>query len=259
MSSQDWRIGTTASDYLRNQDKRLSTDERRPVIRKASDLVGPGIGAAATRVTNYNDVLATFNGWVSSETGAESAPNPDEPFTGAVVNDDLLGGTQTLTGMVSGNTYRRLFIRNPSDPDSLGFTDWVSETAVASIVKLQDWPLTLAAATWTVAPVQNPLVRGTALSAPGDSSIYVARDGWYDVRAQCSFSASAARVNLRVVAGTDPTADIIVMVEGDGALITPSLNGSALTYLLAETSVRLFVAASSGTSTTNKFLSVSEA
>lgn len=132
--SQDWRMGTNAEDFLRGNQKRLALDERRPVIRKASDLVGPGIDAAAVSITDYNDVLATFNGYYSSVPGALYAPNTADSFIGFVIMDDTLGGVQTFTSLVSGNEYRRTFLRNPSDEDSLSFGLWHTDETVPATV-----------------------------------------------------------------------------------------------------------------------------
>lgn len=122
--NEDWRIPVTAEDYFAAQKKRVATEERRPVIRKASDLVGPGIDSSAVRLTDLNDQLATYNGYYSTEPGAVNAPNAGDPFVGLVFADAELGGRQEFTSLVSGNTYTRTFIRNPADPDSVSFGPW---------------------------------------------------------------------------------------------------------------------------------------
>lgn len=131
--SQDWRIQTGADDYIRQQNKQAAVENRRPVIRRSSDLVGPGIGSEAVVITDYNDVLATFNGYYSSVPGALYAPNEDDSFVGFVVMDATLGGVQTFTSLVSGNEYQRVFLRSPSDEDSITFGLWTTaETVPAS-------------------------------------------------------------------------------------------------------------------------------
>jgi len=125
--TEDWRIQTSGEDYLRNQQKRVALEQRRPVIRQASDLVGPGIGAEATRITDYNDILATFNGYYASEAGvALYAPNTTDAFIGSVIMDATLGGVQTFTSLSTGVEYTRTFIRNPSDEASISFGLWHS-------------------------------------------------------------------------------------------------------------------------------------
>lgn len=126
--SDDWRFdgetGANAGDYFLGQRKRLDIDKRRPVIRRASDLVGPGIDAQAVRVTNWNDMLATFNGYYSSLPGAAYAPDSIQNFLGTVVMDSEMGGVQVLTGLANGREYKRLFLRNPGDETSITFGAW---------------------------------------------------------------------------------------------------------------------------------------
>lgn len=128
--SQDWRITTGPEDYFRNEQKKLAMDQRRPVIRRAADLVGPGIGASAVRITDFNDVLATFNGYFSAFGGAGGAANSPIP-TGAAVPlvgytfmDSEFGGVQTFTNLEASVEYRRSFTRAPSAPDTLTWSTW---------------------------------------------------------------------------------------------------------------------------------------
>lgn len=122
--SQNWRNEVNAADHFLHQKKRVELEARRPVIKRASDLVGPGIGASAVRITNFNDLLATYNGYYGSAPGAANAPEATDSYVGITVMDDILGGTQVFTGMVSGNEFKRIFRRNPSDPSSVSFTAW---------------------------------------------------------------------------------------------------------------------------------------
>lgn len=122
--SNDWKIQTNTSDYLSQQKRRGDIEVRRPTIRQASDLVGPGIGAAAIRITDFNNLLATFNGYYSAAAGALSAPNDSEAFVGQVVSDAELGGRQIFTGLTSGVEYSRTFTRSPTDPETLGWGVW---------------------------------------------------------------------------------------------------------------------------------------
>lgn len=132
--TEDWRIQTTGEDYLRAQQKRVATEQRRPVIRKASDLVGPGIGSAAVMITDYNDILATFNGYYSSEAGALYAPNSTDQFIGTVVMSDTLGGVQTFTSLTTGVEYTRTFLRSPGDESDISFGVWHSVETIPATV-----------------------------------------------------------------------------------------------------------------------------
>lgn len=135
--SSNWRQETDAADYFGHQQKKLNVADRRPVIRRASDLVGPGIGASATRITDFSDLLATYNGYFSSVPGARHAPNDTEAFVGHVVMDDTLGGRQVFTGLTSRTEYARVFVRNPGDPsnpDTILWGDWTTSDEAGRLV-----------------------------------------------------------------------------------------------------------------------------
>lgn len=120
----NWRTQVGADQFFGDQKKQSAVESRRPVIRKASDLVGPGIGSAAVVIADFNNQLATYNGYFSAEVGALNAPNDTEQFVGFVTQDATMGGVQTFTGLDSGTEYRRIFKRNPSDYDFLYWGSW---------------------------------------------------------------------------------------------------------------------------------------
>lgn len=118
------RPETDAGDYFGNQKKKLDLADRRPVIRKASDLVGPGIAGAAVRITDFNDVLATFNGYYSAAADAANAPNDTGEFVGFVTMDSEYGGRQVFTDLEDGSDYTRVFRRAPADPETITWGPW---------------------------------------------------------------------------------------------------------------------------------------
>lgn len=122
--TQDWRIETDAQDYFGHQQKKLSVADRRPVIRKPSDLVGPGIAATAVRLTDFNDLLATYDGFFSADTDAINGPTNLEAYVGTVTSDSSLGGVQNFTGLTTGNKYQRVFNRNPGDAATIYWGAW---------------------------------------------------------------------------------------------------------------------------------------
>lgn len=124
-NEQDWRIPTNAEDYFQQQKKQLNVADRRPVIRRASDLVGPGIAPTAVRVTDMNDILATYNGFFSCAEGAANAPTADDDYVGWVSGDAELGGVQHMTGLTSEDRYQRVFRRNPLDAETIYWGSWV--------------------------------------------------------------------------------------------------------------------------------------
>lgn len=131
--TNDWRIETDAEDYFQNQKKTLSVADRRPVIRKASDLVGPGIDAQAVGITDMNAEIATFNGFFSINALISAAiPNPvatqhvPEPgqFVVVVTSDDEMGGSQTATSLSTGEVWTRVFLRHPASPSTILYQSW---------------------------------------------------------------------------------------------------------------------------------------
>lgn len=121
MSDVDnWRPEIDAEDYFGHQKKRLSLADRRPVIRTAADLVGPGVNSFCTRIENFSDPIATYNGWFSALADTPNAPLPEIPFVGYVISDaeEGMGGVQRFTAMETyssvhllGTQYQRLFYR----------------------------------------------------------------------------------------------------------------------------------------------------
>lgn len=135
MSTDNWRPEVDAADFFGHQKKRMEVDSRRPVIRRPSDLVGPGINKTAVRLSNFNDSSAMFNGFYSADAGALNAPNAAEPFVGFTVSDSVLGGMQVFRGVNSGIEYRRLFKRSSMDPDSISWDNapWESDVPASAI------------------------------------------------------------------------------------------------------------------------------
>jgi hypothetical protein len=126
-NERNWRTEINSADYFGHQKKALAVESRRPVIRRASDLVGPGIAASAVRVTDFNDILATFNGYFAAEAGADNAPTPDQAYVGVTTMDSEIGGAQVFYGMDDGGTYKRIFTRNPADSSAVYWGLWQAD------------------------------------------------------------------------------------------------------------------------------------
>lgn len=124
--SQNWRIEKDAEDFLGHQKKQLQVADRRPLIRRPDQLVGPGIAEKAVRITDFNNLLAQFNGFFSAADGATNAPPVAQHYVGVVISDAELGGVQEFYGMTNGTLYRRVFTRNPGDPDSIIWGLWAA-------------------------------------------------------------------------------------------------------------------------------------
>lgn len=122
---QSWRVETNAEGYLGHRQKEGQLANRRPVIRRASDLVGPGISVSAVRLADLNDPLALCNGFFSARSDALNAPTSAEDFIGFCVIDDEIGGMQTFRGIDTAKEYIRMVRRSPSDPASISWGSWV--------------------------------------------------------------------------------------------------------------------------------------
>jgi hypothetical protein len=70
-----WRQIQSGADWMREVEKRLLHEERRPGIRTASDILGPGIGPFSVEVNDWNSSETAFNGFFHSEPGAINAPD----------------------------------------------------------------------------------------------------------------------------------------------------------------------------------------
>lgn len=252
MSSEDWRIGTDAKTYFLHEQKANRIERRRPTVRTAGDLVGPGIDASATTVTNWNDVLATFDGYFSSAAGAASAPTPGEPYVGHTVSDADLGGYQTLTGVTSGSIWVRTFNRNAADPETVGFTPWTPMAGVGALVKCQATSLYVTANVWTPVPLTtytDTRGNGAVLEATGTGLIRVKREGWYTLSAGAFWTDYVVRGVLRVITGTDysvdPDQNILLFAEGGNSQGVPALMPSDTVYLQADTLLRMYLYSSS--------------
>jgi hypothetical protein len=75
MAANDWPIVTDAEGYFRQNEKRLLHEERRPLVKTASDLMGPGIAPHAVLIFDWNNEVTAFNGFYYSEPGAMNTPD----------------------------------------------------------------------------------------------------------------------------------------------------------------------------------------
>lgn len=204
---KNWRPIVTAADYLTNQKKTAAVADRRPVIRRASDLVGPGIAGQATRITDFDNVLATFNGFFSSAPGANKAPNPTGSFVGVVSCDSSLGGIQDFTELSSGVKYTRIFQRNPADASTIYFGEW------RALANREPWTIATSI-TWATTGPGSALTTvtfpvGLFATAPG---VHVTKR-----------TGGAAKAIPYVQSGSVTTSQVQVgLYTGDGSNVTAS-------------------------------------
>lgn len=218
--TQNWRPEITGTDYFGHQKKQLQVADRRPVIRRASDLVGPGINSTAVRITDFNDPLATFNGYYSADVGALNAPNSDEPFVGQTISDATLGGRQVFTGLVSGAEFARTFVRSPTDSETLGWGNWSGQRIPASASGYAPNPTTAHSGWPTIlaAPVLDTIGSGDAIYAASSAGVRIQQQGVYTGRIQIAAdTAVTADVTLKI-----PSGDTTISVDHDGVPIGPT-------------------------------------
>lgn len=113
-----------ASVYFGNQKKKTTLADRRPLIRRASDLVGPGISVYSVPISDFNNLLATFNGYFSADGTAANSPVGGEQFVGTVASDETMGGVQTFTSLTTESVWQRVFRRAPGDSETLSWGTW---------------------------------------------------------------------------------------------------------------------------------------
>lgn len=171
MGSENWRTGIDAEDYFGAQKKITEVAQRRPTISSATDLpgLGPGIRQSAIRITNFNDSLATYNGYYSALAGATNAPNSTEAFVGYVLMDDTLGGKQVFTGLTSKQEYTRVFKRLAGDPSTIDWSaGWVYVPRIASASEMTTVNATSIGASASNVYLTPPSIAGSV----GDTSVW---------------------------------------------------------------------------------------
>lgn len=240
-NEQNWRIPTDATDYLLHRQKQGDLEQRRPNIRQASDLVGPGIGAYAVRLTDFDDVLATFNGFFSSLPGALNAPNSTGTFVGMTAVDSEMGGVQVFTEMESGDEYRRTFQRYPGDESVILWGTWQGEEETGGIVPTAvdtpNYRVTSVPAGTTFTPLRVPEIDGIGLTDTFEST-YAASGVALNILRPGVYSGHVS-INMT---GTGLTAALNVNMPDKASMRTraylsvPAAGGIRLSFLFINTS-----------------------
>jgi len=95
--SVNWRTAIDGEDYLRGVEKRLLHEERRPQVRTASDILGPGIGPHCIRLEDWNADETLFNGFWYTEPGAFNQPIEDRYWIGYSLTTDAGNGIERVS------------------------------------------------------------------------------------------------------------------------------------------------------------------
>jgi hypothetical protein len=133
----------TAFDMFRDISRTLVGQERRPQVTNARDLLGPGFGATATELLDWNSASARFNGFWSS-VDALNGPTATGRYLGLSIASADGQVTQVAiahdSGVLVGNPIyvRRLHTR---ESQAAQYTTWelvnpVAEVPVGAVVFL---------------------------------------------------------------------------------------------------------------------------
>jgi len=159
------RTTITAADWMRQMEKRLLREERRPLIRKASDIMGPGLGPFTMQTWNWDAPETSFNGMFFSAPGALNGPDDTMYWIGETQGTADGAGYQQVTDFdpVTGAAMGACKIRYFYTPVSGGarvFTDWGDCGAGSSVAPTAPY-------TWiedTMGPM--PLLAGPRSTPP---------------------------------------------------------------------------------------------
>lgn len=122
---KDWRPSIDADDFFRNMEKRMSITERQPNIRKASDLVGPGIASYAIRLLDWNSQSARHNGfWITQDAANGPVDELGGPLMGITVASET--GEVVQVAFAQGNGPMRMYSRQVTAPGGIApdFQPW---------------------------------------------------------------------------------------------------------------------------------------
>lgn len=95
--ANSWRTPVDGADYLRGLEKRVLHEERRPNIRTASDILGPGIAPYCIRLEDWNADETLFNGFWYTEPGAFNAPDNTRYWMGFSLATEAGNGFERVT------------------------------------------------------------------------------------------------------------------------------------------------------------------
>lgn len=143
--SNNHRIVTSGDDWMRDQERRLTRQERRPNPANLNARFGPAISQRAMKVADWNDVEILRNGWFSSESFSINSPDPDTGWMGTCIVRPDGTGIQELWS--HGEPLTRGFVREITWP-SVDLLPTFSEWSLFTIDDT-DWITPTLSGTWT--------------------------------------------------------------------------------------------------------------
>jgi hypothetical protein len=103
------RIVTNGDDWMRDVEKRLQREERRPAPASFADQLGPGITQRARAVADWNDPVNLRNGWYFSEPFSINSPDYDTGWLGETITTYDGRGLQRLSAIADDRRFQRHF------------------------------------------------------------------------------------------------------------------------------------------------------
>jgi hypothetical protein len=131
MPGQMGRFNTSGGDLMRDLQKRIMHDQRRPAVTSAKDLLGPGFGPYVVEIFDWDQDSATYNGLWYSQPGATNSPLNDNYWMGMTEGTSNGFGLQWATryrvdsGPWSPDMYVRRFY-TPVDGVRRSYSNWVA-------------------------------------------------------------------------------------------------------------------------------------
>lgn len=126
MNEHNWRIEQGFEDHLRGQTKRVDFEQRKPTVRKASDLLGPLLGPSSSVFEDSlnGDIAAGFNGMFIVPPGTPNSPDIAKWFVAEVINS-ALGGVQVLRTFKPGDAPHQSYMRGwELTAGTRAYSDW---------------------------------------------------------------------------------------------------------------------------------------
>lgn len=90
------RIVTDGSDWMRDVERRVNRQERRPAPVDVKAVFGTAINQRARQIADWNDPEALRNGWYYTESFGIHSPDPDYMWMGECIVTYEGHGTQVL-------------------------------------------------------------------------------------------------------------------------------------------------------------------
>lgn len=123
-----YRTRITMDDWMREMEKRMLREERRPLIHTAADILGPGIAPYTAEIQDWSGSASQLNGFYFSRPGSINSPDDTEYWIGQTQGTtdgagyELVHQFDPITGNITGEEYIRYFY-TPVGGQPI-YTDW---------------------------------------------------------------------------------------------------------------------------------------